>query len=391
MKVLLIHPILWSHYKAVVFSALGDICQQHGDELLVLQVAESEGGRRSLGQSERSLHRYPLRLLFEGTFESTSAIARCVKICSEIMQYRPNIIVLPGYCDISYWCALLVSCFWGIPRIITFDSTANDHRRVWYKELIKKLFIRLCNGAFVYGSKAREYLMQLGMPVEKITIRYQATHNQEIAALHAKHRECRDEEQGRMGLKKNNFIYVGRLSHEKNINRLMVVFAQVKRSVIAAGEWGLIVVGDGPLRQQLQTAATSGIVFVGGKSWREVTEYYALADVCILPSTSEPWGLVVNEAMICGLPVIVSDRCGSAHDLVVDGENGFVFDPYNEAELVERMRYFVEHPERIGEMGAASLRIIGDYTPESSARQMYAGLHAVFDSDDIRDRQQKCV
>jgi len=391
MKVLLIHPILWSHYKAVVFTALGDICQQQGDELLVLQVAESEGGRRSLGQSERSLHRYPLRLLFEGAFESTSVIARCVKICREIKQYGPHIIVLPGYCDMSYWCALLASCFLGIPRIITFDSTANDHCRVWYKELIKKLFIRSCNGAFVYGAKAKEYLMQLGMPLEKIFVRYQATHNQEITAIHANYRKCRDEKQGRIGLKKYNFIYVGRLSHEKNINRLMVAFAHVKRSVIAAGEWGLIIVGDGPLRQQLQAATTSDTVFVGGKSWREVPEYYALADVCVLPSTSEPWGLVVNEAMVCGLPVIVSDRCGSAPDLVVDGENGFTFDPYSEAELVERMRYFVEHPERIGEMGAESLRIISNYTPESSARQMYAGLHAVFDGENTRDRQQKCV
>ena len=388
MKILVIHNILWSHYKAIVFNALDDICRQHGDVLLVIQIAESERGRRSLGPSERKLHRYPLRLLFDGDFETTGAIARTIKLCREIVRYRPDIIVLPGYSDVSHWCALLVASFMQMPRLVSFDSTAIDHHRVWHKELVKKLFVRMCNGGFGYGTKSKEYLVQLGMPPDKFFVRYQATHNQEIAATYTKYLQDRDKKLDDIGAKKRNFIYVGRLSREKNIELLLSAYARLKRSGSAADEWGLIVVGDGPLRQSLEALKTADTVFVGGKSWREVPEYYALADVFILPSTSETWGLVVNEAMICGLPVIVSNRCGSAHDLVIEGKNGFSFDPYSEDELLDRMRSFIEHPNCIREMGFCSQKIIRDYTPLNAARQMHDGLHAVFGSKDAHGWQR---
>jgi glycosyltransferase involved in cell wall biosynthesis len=349
----------------------------HGDELLVIQIAENEGSRRGLGPSDLALHRYPYRLLFEGNFESSGTVRRCIRLCREIYSYRPGIVVLLGYSDISSWCALIISSLMGITRIIAFDSTAIDRPRVWYFELVKKIFVRSCNGAFAYGSKSKEYLMQLGMPPGNIFINCQAVHNEEIAAVHANAAPYRDKRVADLGAKQRNFIYVGRLSEEKNIRLLMSAFSKLKASDPAAAEWGLILVGDGPLRQTLEKDRISDIVFTGGKLWREVPEYFALADVFILPSSSEPWGLVVNEAMVCGLPVIVSDRCGAACDLVVSGENGFVFDPYNENELLDRMRYFIANHGSIRKMGECSEKIIAQYTPENAASRMYDGIQSV--------------
>lgn len=377
MKILLIHNILWSHYKAVIFNAFNELCQKHGDEFLVIQIAESEGNRQGLGPSDHALHRYPYRLLFEGNFESSGAVRRCIRLCREIYRYRPGIVVLLGYSDISSWCALVISSLMNIPRIIAFDSTAMDRPRVWYSELVKKIFVNSCNGAFGYGSKSKEYLMQLGMPASNVFIHCQAVHNEEIAAVHANTTPHRDKRISDLGAKQRNFIYVGRLSEEKNIRRLLAAFSKLKASDPAAAEWGLILVGDGPLRQTLEKDRISDIVFTGGKLWREVPEYFALADVFILPSSSEPWGLVVNEAMVCGLPVIVSDRCGAAYDLVVSGENGFVFDPYNENELLDRMRYFIANQGSIRKMGECSERIIAQYTPENAASRMYGGIQSV--------------
>jgi len=106
-------------------------------------------------------------------------------------------------------------------------------------------------------------------------------------------------------------------------------------------------------------------------------EFYALADVLVLPSFSEPWGLVVNEAMVCGLPVIVSNRAGASFDLVKNGKNGFTFNPYDWKELAELMRKFTKGEVDIKEMGYNSKEIIREYTPEKAARQMLVGIKQI--------------
>jgi glycosyltransferase involved in cell wall biosynthesis len=99
-----------------------------------------------------------------------------------------------------------------------------------------------------------------------------------------------------------------------------------------------------------------------------LASYYAFAGACILATeTDEPWGLVVNEAMAAGLPVLVSNRCGCAADLVAEGLNGFTFDPYDEAELAGRMRWMHDHRERLEPMGRASWEIVQRFSPASFA------------------------
>ena len=156
----------------------------------------------------------------------------------------------------------------------------------------------------------------------------------------------------------------------------------LKSSNLLAQDWGLILVGDGPQRQELTALCAeldaNDVYFAGGKSWREVPEFYALADVFVLPSKSEPWGLVVNEAMVCGLPVLVSNHCGSAYDLVQEGRNGFTFDPFNEQELLEKLSYFVTNSKQLATMGTRSREIITKFSPRNAALQMFKGISMIF-------------
>jgi glycosyltransferase involved in cell wall biosynthesis len=171
---------------------------------------------------------------------------------------------------------------------------------------------------------------------------------------------------------------VGRLSSEKNVETLLSAFSKLKSENTLAGNWGLIIVGDGPERQNLTKMVTDGnipnVYFAGGKSWKEVPVFYALSSVFVLPSLSEPWGLVANEAMVCGLPVILSSRCGAAYDILDNGANGFMFDPLDVSELAGRLSYFVDNQDEIERMGANSQHIISGYTPLHAAEQMKQGI-----------------
>src|SRR6266568_5498123 len=146
------------------------------------------------------------------------------------------------------------------------------------------------------------------------------------------------------------------------------------------GPWDLVLVGDGPLKADLCRLISDlnlyGHVHLPGFiQYRELPAYYALAGVFVHASTTEQWGLVVNEAMATGLPVIVSNRCGCVPDLVAEGKNGFTFDPGSVKALGKLMVDMSRLSDRrFEEMRAESRRIVAGFTPTHFAT---AAQHAI--------------
>jgi glycosyltransferase involved in cell wall biosynthesis len=172
---------------------------------------------------------------------------------------------------------------------------------------------------------------------------------------------------------------VGRFAPEKNLLLLLQAYRGYRRA--HPDGWGLVMVGDGPQRDELRRAAESegltGVVWPGYKQFDELPLYYAFAGCFILPSIMEPWGLVVNEAMACGVPVIVSSRCGCAADLVQDARNGFLFEPAESGQLGRLMLSMATlSDERREAMGRASKEIISGWTPEVWASQLASAIQA---------------
>jgi len=137
------------------------------------------------------------------------------------------------------------------------------------------------------------------------------------------------------------------------------------RDQAGSSSWHWVLVGDGPQKDELVRARESlalqeFVHFPGFVRYPALPAYYALASAFVLPSTWEPWGLVVNEAMASGLPVLVSSRCGAA-ELVRPGENGYTFDPYNEGELTAAMVTLATSPklEQMGESSRSAIRGYG--------------------------------
>lgn len=118
----------------------------------------------------------------------------------------------------------------------------------------------------------------------------------------------------------------------------------------------------------------------GFKQYSELPAYYGLASVFILPSIKDTWGLVVNEAMAAGLPVLVSNRCGCAPDLVEEGCNGYTFDPYNVDALAGLMRKISADDCDRAAMGQASRDIIARWTPQTFAENLCKAAEAALNA-----------
>lgn len=372
LKLLLVHTVLWSHYKAAVFSSSHKLAPARGIDFKVIQIARNELKRRDFDSIDYNVHNYPYELLFDDYLESIPLVRRIQRVLRAINTYSPDVLVIPGYSDPVCWAALAFGKWKGIRIASTMGSTEKDRPRMAHKEWAKSVLLRFIDGVYCYGTPQRKYLQKLGVSEHKIITRRQATDNRSIREIFLKARNsdipCDD-------FPERNFVFAGRLAPEKNVFFLLDAFRKTR------SDWGLIIVGAGPeeeaLRQYRDKHKIEGVFFVGSKRWNEVFDYFACSSVFVLPSTRDPWGVVVNEAMLCELPVLVSTRCGCAPDLVDEGINGFTFDPWQMPSLISRMQEFIDGEHDLERMGKASLEIIKNFTPERAAEQLLDGAWKV--------------
>jgi glycosyltransferase involved in cell wall biosynthesis len=187
------------------------------------------------------------------------------------------------------------------------------------------------------------------MPRERIFTGYDVVDNSYFLRRAEEVRRQKSEVRKQYGLPENYFLASARFIEKKNLPRLIRAYAKYRQLIGDQDHgprttdnrpWDLVLLGDGPLRKtlnsQLSTLNLHAHVHLPGfKQYEELPVYYALARAFVHASTTEQWGLVVNEAIASGLPVIVSERCGCVPELV--GVNGFTFDPLNEDELTARL------------------------------------------------------
>lgn len=377
MKILIVHNQLWAHYKAVIFNELQElITLNKTDLLLVVQMASIEKSRVNLGNLDNSIHQYPYKLLHEGILEDVGLWQKVSGIIKAIQVFRPDIVNLTGYYDFASWAVLFYCKISNIKTILSNESTANDHARNKVKEFFKSLIIRQFDGYFNFGTLSKNYLVGLGAQPEKMLVNRNCVDNETLRNLYQSCLPERIDRQKALNLASKNFIFVGRLIDYKNILVFLKAFG-IAQSKLLKENWGVIILGDGEQKEDLQQFVKEKniqhISFQKGVSWQQVPEYLALSNVLVLPSYSEPWGLVVNEAMACGLPVIVSEKCGCAIDLVKNGSNGFIFSPNNIEQLTTILLKFMNQEVDLKQMGQISEKIIQAYSPENVAKEMYEG------------------
>lgn len=383
LRVLIVHNLLWSHYKAAVFGELHRLARERGAELLVVQLAKTERSRLGLGDPAAGDHPYPHVLLHDGPIEAFGLWPRAKALFRVVNAFRPTVVNLTGYYDPAQLALLAYCKLRGIRTVLSNESTAADHDRRGWRERLKGALVRQFDGFLCFGTPSARYLLALGArPDQILTDRAAVVNDAVLRERFDRARADADRTRAERGFSPKNFAYVGRFSPEKNLPRLLAAFAAARQQARRGPEWGLLLLGDGPQRAELaglaQRLGLDSVHFLPGVSWREVPAVLALTDALVLPSLSEPWGLVVNEAMACGLPVVVSERCGCAEDLVAGGENGFTFPPESETRLAERLRTLMDLPDDARQrLGAAARQRVRAFSLPVVAGLMIDGFKRV--------------
>lgn len=336
-----------------------------------------------------------------GSLESVPASEWGELIARRLRENLPDVVAIAGYSHPSMLFLLRHCDRAGIPVVLMSESQGIDSSRIGIVEFLKSRLVRLYSSALVGGAPHRAYLRGLGMADERIFEGYDAVDNDHFARESARWR-THDGPQPPCFLASNRFI------EKKNLFRLLsaylAYFQSTRRRTKDQGQrtmdaWPLILLGDGELKPALlDHAATLGLSILDRAPWESTTKneepgtrnrpevylpgfrqidelprFYAHAGAFVHASTTEQWGLVVNEAMASGLPVIVSNRCGCAPDLVKDGENGWAFDPLDEAALAGFMgRVAAMDAAERGNLGEQSRAIVAQWGPERFASGLIA-------------------
>ncbi len=382
MKIVVYHNLLWPRYKGAIFTRLYALCKSGGVDAQFVQIAETIGPYARLGPVDLSYHDYPFKLLIQGDYDKASRLTVFWVIARDLLQRRCDLVVLPGYESPQYWMMLALCMLLGRRRAVFCDSTALDNpRKVALREFAKRLFFSRCDGIFCYGQRSMEYMRGYGVPPARIFFPCQAAampHGYQPDAVQAAY-DAAATTHGDLAAAEPRFLFLGRLAAEKGVDDLLQALRLVRASTSGAR---LDVVGAGPLEATLRTrilelGLADAVTLHGALPLADVEPLFYRSVAMVVPSHREPWGLVVNESLSYGCPVVVSDRCGCVPELVIEAVTGYAFPCGNIERLSAAMQAVVQLSADRPATARRCLELMSGYTPERAAEKILAGCRQI--------------
>ena len=280
----------------------------------------------------------------------------------KIEQWNTNAILVYGWCFRSH---LKVLRYFHnkIPVLFRGDSTLLKEPLL-PKKIIRSIFLKWVyskvNFALYVGSRNKEYYQAWGLKPEELVFAPHAIDNNRFMFPDAILNEQAFLKRKELGIAPGAlvFLFAGKLDDNKNVQLLLDAFIDLNNAAIH-----LLIAGNGVSEKTLQSAAAgkTNIHFLPFQNQKFMPVLYRIGTVLVLPSLTETWGLSVNEAMACSRPVLMSDSCGAATDLVKEGKNGYTFSSGNKASLIQKMQHIQDHHEALEDWGKVSLEIIKDW------------------------------
>jgi glycosyltransferase involved in cell wall biosynthesis len=294
---------------------------------------------------------------------------------------RFDLMISAGWLDFASQAGFFASKALGRKFVLWSESTAFEPslRRSLALPLVRAM-VAGADACIGVGTRSREYLRALGAAEANLFTAFSTVDVELFRRVSAAARPTREQRKQTFGINRGRvLLYCGQFIERKGLRYLLAAFASIKQQY---EDIALVLVGYGPARADLLAEVTrlglSDVHIIDHVEVADMPKMYALADVFVLPSTEETWGLVINEAMACGLPVIVTDKVGSSVDLVGEGENGFVVPAGEAGGIAERALRLLKDDALLARMSGCSAERIQNFTPERAAAAFAAAVrHAL--------------
>lgn len=287
-------------------------------------------------------------------------------IIGYLLQFRPHVVFPQAF---SLWTVLTVVlkplCGWRIAIIYDGSSPNSDFRDSGFRTFARRILARFAD-AFVSNSQAgTKYLVEVlnAQPEQVFTRTYLVPDTEALM------KRLEKTTVPNLQVQRPIFLYVGRITARKGIKTLLEACAVLKSQ--GYSNYTLLIVGKGDQREELEAFIKERdleeqITWVGWVEYGSLGAYFQQADIFVFPTFEDVWGMVVPEAMVFGKPILCSNAA-AACELIVEGENGYIFDPHDPQRLAEGMRRFLDNPDLIQSMGECSRQLIARTTPTSAA------------------------
>ena len=379
MKVLLLNNVP-APYFLPLFEELG---KTPGWQLTVCYTTNWNRtvGWQNATLSERSSYRTVIldQLGFDFSDSIGISLSIAIKLWSFLGNERPDYLICYGYTLKPQILLLVWAMITKTPFALTGDANYYFDRAKGLKRIAKSAWLRLV-------IKRASALVTIGIASKLFWEKYGATPLQLFSSrlvvdndFFSKAKDTLSETaknwRNRLELRdKVVFLFVGRLIKRKNIN-LIIQAAHL----LNPDEFDVVIVGSGEEAESLKLLASdeSNIHFSGNVNPDDLPAFYRMADVLVLPADDEPWGLVVNEAMACGLAVIAYKFCGATIDLV-DSDNGIVLQGFSIKELANAMQFLVTNRPLLLSMQLKSEEKIKDWSIESAAKGLILAVESTY-------------
>lgn len=310
------------------------------------QLLDTPEGKRAYQQSVKKIKEYDLVVIYDyTTIESRKLIAKCKKK--------------------------------KVPYVINCDGVILPHKKKFLKDIVKRWLLSKAAAYMASGEHAKEYFLRYGAKEEEIyTHHFSTLHKSDILTASIEQAEkiaLRD----KWGLPtdKKIAIAVGRFIPLKRYDYLLRAWKSIDE------ECCLVLIGGGEEYERyqsiIQELGLKNVIVENFHPPKELYEYYKAADIFIHPTSYDVWGLVINEAMANGLPIVVSDTCVAGLELIRNGENGFLFPMGKEEEGIEKIRTILHDEGYMTQMPQACLNTIQDYTVEDMAKTQISVLKKI--------------
>ena len=279
-------------------------------------------------------------------------------------EFQPQAIISVGWADRTYQQLLVLAHQRRIPVVLISDSRQRDEPRSATKEWLKRQLLLGYSAALVAGQESRAYLGELGFPPDAIFQPWDVVDN-----------DFFEQAAGSSALRHPTFLCVSRLVAKKNHQGLLDAYASYQQQ---GGHWGLQLVGSGFLEARLRTLIAvlpnpERVQLLPFCQLEELGRLYGQASAFVLASSTDQWGLVVNEAMAAGLPCLVSTACGCAVDLIEHNRTGWCFDTKRTLALTELMHTAERQlPDKRATMVASAKQRLEAFTPQAFAQGLLA-------------------